>query len=339
MKFKKFLLIVLILSISINVGGCKGKDAFKKLFSKKDDNVEIIRSDEEKLDITEEDGLRNTVMYFKNSEGFLVPVMRKLPWEEGIAKIALKNMIDTPTLREDLNSTGLEPIIPAGTEIRGMTIDEDTGVCKVDFNNEFLNYESEKDESNLIKSVVYTLTEFPTIREVQILVEGEAVSTMKYGTQVEDSLRREDINLVKNLEGARSKVLVYFKGEDNEEYEYFVPVTVPTLAPMPNVFTALEELFQGPPENTGLSSNVYEVAELQGVEVKDGIAYVDLSFDSLKEENKKDVLEEVYKSVGLTLSQFDEIGKVELLIDGKTLEEAGMDFEYDESIPTFANEY
>ncbi|MCR2044628.1 GerMN domain-containing protein [Anaerosalibacter massiliensis] len=339
MKVKRILLIVLILAICINMSGCKGKKGFKKLFSKKDKDVEIIRSDEEELNITEEDGMRNTVVYFQNKQGFLVPIMRKLPWEEGIAKIAIKNMVDNPTLREDLSSTGLAPIIPAGTEIKGMTVDENTGICKVDFTNEFLNCESEKDEENLIKGVVYTLTEFPAIREVQIFVEGEAISSMKHGTQLGEILGRENINFVKKIEDARSKVVVYFKGDNDKDYEYFVPVTVPTLAPMPNILTALEELFQGPPEGMGLNSNIHEVVELQGVEVKEGIAYVNLSFNSMEEGKQKEVMEELHKAVGLTLSQFEEIGKFELLIDGKTLEEAGINFEYDESIPTFANEY
>lgn len=337
MNIKKVLLIVLILAISMNISGCNGK--FKKLFSKKDEDIEIIRSDEEELDITEEDGLRDTVLYFQNKNGFLIPVMRKLPWEEGIAKVAVKNMIDTPVLREDLNSIGLSPIIPAGTEVRGITIDEDVGICKVDFNEEVLNHESEKNEENLIKGVVYTLTEFPAIREVKILIDGKTIPTMKHGTAIEEPFKREDINFVKDLEGAKSRVVVYFKGDDDEEYEYFVPVTIPTLAPMPNVFTALEELFQGPPEDIGLSKGIYGTANLEGVEVKEGIAYVDISFSSLGDLKEKDVLEEISKGVGLTLSQFKEIGKVELLVEGKTLKEAGIDFDYDESLPVFANEY
>ncbi|WP_077368487.1 GerMN domain-containing protein [Anaerosalibacter sp. Marseille-P3206] len=338
MKIKRFLCIVLILCIGISLYGCKKKSFLSNLFSK-DDDIEIIRSDEENVDVTEDDGLRNTVLYFQNGEGFLVPVMRKIPWEEGIAKLALKNMTDNPSLRENLASTGLIPVIPPGTIVKGMTIDADTGICKVDFSQEFLNYQTEADEENLIKGVVYTLTEFPAIREVNILVEGKALDSLKYGTEINQPLRREAINLVKGDGEYRSKVVVYFKGNDNEEFEYFVPVTIPTLAPMPNVFTALEELFKGAPSDINLYSSIPSEANLQGVEVREGVAYVDLSFASLDEANERYILDEIYKSVGLTLSQFEDIEKVEMLIEGKTLKEAGIEYELNESIPVFANEY
>lgn len=337
-NIKKILLIVLILAIGINISACNGKGGFKGLFSK-DDDIEIIRSDSEEYDMTKDEGLRETVLYFKNAEGFLVPVMKKIPWEEGIAKLALKNMIDSPSLRESLNQTGLVPVIPAGTEIRGMTIDGETGVCKVDFSKEILNYESEKDEENLIKGVVYTLTEFPAIKEVQILIEGNSAPVFKYGIQVNGPMRREDINLVKNSEEYRSKVVVYFKGSGNEEFEYFIPVTIPTLAPMPNVFTALEELFKGPPAEASLYSSVPQGVTLEGIEIRDGIAYVDLSFNSIDSINEKYIFDEISKSIGLTLSEFEKIEKVELLVEGKTLEEAGIQVDYNETIPAFANEY
>ena len=44
------------------------------------------------------------------------------------------------------------------------------------------------------------------------------------------------------------------------------------------------------------------------------------------------------KNIGLTLSEFDEIEKVELLVDGKGLEDLGMDIHTDMVIPAFANE-
>ncbi len=84
------------------------------------------------------------------------------------------------------------------------------------------------------------------------------------------------------LEGdnQRSKVVVYYKGINFEEdYEYYVPVTIPTLAPMPNVYTALEVLFDGPPAELGLSSHIPQGTSFHGVDIKDGIAYIDISFD------------------------------------------------------------
>ncbi len=339
MNNKKIVLILLIFVIALAGVGCKGKGGFKKLFSKEEE-LDIIKSDEYDFEVTDDEGMRKTVLYFKDKQGLVVPVMRKIPWEEGIAKLAIKNMIDSPEMRESVAPTGLIPIIPAGTEIRGMSVDEDTGICKVDFSEDIMNYETEKDEESIIEGVVYTLTEFQAIDEVQFLVEGKVVPTMKYGADISNPLKRENINLTGNLDNTRSKVVVYYKGNNLEEnYEYFVPITIPTLAPVPNIYTALETLFDGPPTELGLSTDIPEGTNFHGVDVKDGIAYVDISFDYGNPPDDNTVFNDMLKNIGLTLSEFDEIEKVELLIDGKSLEEAGMDFYINMTIPAFANEY
>lgn len=339
MDNKKIALIFLIILLGVTIVSCKGKGGFKKLFSKEEE-LEIIRSDDLDFEIAEEDGMRKTILYFKDKQGLLVPLMKKIPWEEGIARSALRNMIDSPELRESIITTGLAPIIPAGTEIKGMTIDEDIGLCKVDFSKEVLNYETEKDEENLINGIVYTLTEFQAIDQVQFLVDGEIVPVMKYGTNLSNPIKRENINLVIDGDDQRSKVVVYYKGINFEEdYEYFVPVTIPTLAPVPNIYTALELLFDGPPMELGLSSCIPQGTSFHGVDVKEGIAYIDISFDygSIPEDSQ--IFNDMIKNIGLTLSEFDEVEKVELLIDGKGLEELGIDFSIDTTIPAFANEY
>ncbi|MCF6465402.1 GerMN domain-containing protein [Clostridium sp. Cult2] len=340
MDNKRIILILLILVIGISIVSCKGKGGFKKLFSKEDE-IEIIRSDEDyDFELTEDEGMRKTVFYFKDKQGLLVPLMRKIPWEEGIAKLTLRNMVDSPELRESISATGLSPIIPAGTEIIGMAINEETGLCKVDFSKEVLNYETEKDEENLIKGVVYTLTEFQAIDEVQFLVEGEVLPTFKHGYNISNPIKRDNINLTGSLEDQRSKVVIYYKGNNFEEdFEYFVPVTIPTLAPVPNIFTALETLFDGAPLELGLSSDIPQGTSFHGVDIKDGVAYVDISFDNDDLPSDRQIYNNIAKNIGLTLSEFEEIEKVELLIDGKSLEEVGMDFDINITIPTFANEY
>lgn len=338
MDNRKILLWILIIAIGISIIGCRKNNGFKKLFTKEED-MEIICSDEYDFEIAEEDGMRKTVLYFRDKQGLLVPLMRKIPWEEGIARSALNNMIDSSELRESLKYTGLSPIIPAGTEIKGMAVNEETGICKVDFTEEVMNYETEKEEESLIKGIVYTLTEFPAINQVEILVNGE-LANFKFGTIAANPIKRENINLVGDLDDSRSKVVVYYKGNHFEEdYEYFVPVTIPTLAPAPNIYTALETLFDGPFQELGLGSHIPDGTSFHGVDIKDGVAYIDISFDYGDPPRDSQVFSNMLKNIGLTLSEFEEIEKVELLIDGKSLTELGMDFYLNMTIPAFANEY
>ncbi len=327
---RRIILFGLIIVLGLTILSV-GKGILDKKLSANEDEIQMVRSDENDIVIEEDDGMRKTVLYFKNTEGYLVPVMRKIPWEEGIAKVTLKNMIDSPELREVLSPTGLLPILPAGTEIRGISINEETGLCKVDFSeNVILENQSDKEEDSFIKGVVYTLTEFPAIKEVQILVGGNSSSALKFGGDISKPLAREDINLIGDKGEGRSNVVVYYKGMNDEEFEYYIPVTIPTLAPMANVYSALDLLFEGPPEVAGLFSDIPKDIMLHGVEVKDGTAYVDISYENYLSSAGDQVFDDIIKNIGLTLGQFKEIENVELLIDGEIINTA---------IPVFANEY
>ena len=339
MYIKKLIIVVLIFALGLSLYGCGAIETMKDLVSKDEADVEIIRSDEDEFDTTEDSDLRDTVLYYQNENGYLVPVKRQIPWEEGIAKAALRNMMDTPVIREDIGMIGLKPVLPAGTEIIGMSINQDTGVCKVDFSEQVMDYQSKKEEENLVKGVVYTLTEFPNIEEVQIMVDGKVVSEMKYGTKIQKPLKREDINIVDSSVQGNSKVIVYYKGTSNGEYEYYVPVTVPTSAPNANVLTALEELFKGAPELSGLYTDIPNGVALQGVEVDNGIAYVDVQLEDEDVISDQATFDNMSKNIGLTLNQFSDISYVEILIDGQTLEEAGLDLMKQDTVPVFANEY
>lgn len=306
-----------------------GTNLVKDNMASNEADIEIIRSDDNEFEAMEDEGMRKTVFYFSNEEGFLVPVMKRIPWDDGIAQITLSNMVDTAELRESLEDTGLSPIIPAGTEIRGIAIDETTGICSVDFSEEIRNTESEKEEENLIKGVVYTLTEFPAINEVQIMVEGEVVPSLSHDMAINEPISRDNINLIGNLEEGRSKVVVYYKDGSGEEFEHYIPVTVPTFAAMNNVYSSLALLFEGAPEESGLKADIPQGVSFEAVEIDGGIAFVDIEVaDDVDISDAQ--MNSMIKSIGLTLSEFEEIETVELIVDGKVTNTA---------IPVFANEY
>lgn len=319
--------LVAILSISIIK---LGTDMIKSNLSSLDDEIEIIRSDEEDVEVVEEDEMRKTVFYFKNDRNYLVPVMKQIPWEEGIAKTTLMNMVEGGEFSKTLENIGLKPILPYGTSLNGISVDEETGLCRVDFSEEIQDIESDEDEENLIKGVVYTLTEFPNIEEVQIMVDGSVQPVLKNTYPIDRPLNREDINLIGNPEDGSSKVVVYYKEEIEGDQDYFVPVTIPTSAPVSNVYTALDLLFEGPPADSGLKTDIPSGISLQGVEIKDGTAFVDVGLEDELEISEDKMVDNLLKNIGLTLSEFQEIETVELLLDGEIV---------NTTVPVFANEY
>jgi germination protein M len=116
--------------------------------------------------------IRETIIYYEDDAGYLVPVMRKIPWVEGIAKYTLRMMMDTPEQHEDLLMMGLRPLLPGDTEILGMSIKD--GIAKLDLNEAVLNCKDAAEESNMIQGIVLTLTEFSTIDKVQFLFNGKS---------------------------------------------------------------------------------------------------------------------------------------------------------------------
>ena len=337
MKLKKILVLSIILVLTLSLFGCGIFDSMNNVISEDDDGFEIVRSGEDGAEVAVDANLRDTVLYYQNETGYLIPVKRQIPWEEGIAKAALRNMIDSAVVREDLSLIGLEPIIPAGTQIKGMSISEQ-GLCKVNFTSEFLNYDNQTAEENLVIAVVYTLTEFPTIDEVVLMVDDKELTKLKFGTDATGPLTRGDINATAQAKATDSDVVVYYKSTSNGIYEYYVPVTVPVNADESEIYSALEKLFIGP-ESAGLYTDIPEGVYLGGLEIIENVAYVDVLPQSLDILSDQSTFDKMSKNIALTIGQFNDISNVEILIDGMTVQQTGLDILEPDTIPVFANEF
>lgn len=341
MKVQKIVAITLILSIVVSLTGCQNPISMVKgLFS--DENQAASTIIDSSANIQGDELLRDTVLYYKDDKGFLVPVMRKIPWTEGIAKATLGALVDTPANREDIDGIGLMPVIPANTEINGMNIEN--GLCKVDFTSEFLNYGSLEEEEALVKAVVYTLTEFVTIDSVQLMINGKSPQSLTYGTRVDKVITRDNINYAGEISGDKEKVVVYFEGTANGLESYFVPVTVP-LEDVDgvvgvNLLDALDALVQGPPEGSGLFSEIPKDTKIVSVDVNNGIAYINLTEEILEIVDNYEMTDNVTKSFGLTVrEQYQDIAGVKLMVNGKELKLGENKEKNPVVVPTFANQY
>ena len=339
MKVRKAVAIVLILCMMISLAGCKNPISMViGLFSKNDQAASTIIDSSKNIHLDEQ--LRDTVLYYKDDKGFLVPVMRKIPWTEGIAKATLSALVDNPANREDIQGIGLMPVIPANTKINGMNIEN--GLCKVDFTGEFLNYGSKEEEEALVKAVVYTLTEFVTIDSVQFMINGKIANKLTYGTRIDKAITRDNINYMGDV-SVKDKVVVYFEGTANGLESYFVPVTMPVENAQGagvNVLDALDLLVQGPPEGSGLFSEIPKGTRVVSVDVSNGIAYINLTDEILEIVDNIEISNNVTKSFGLTVKeQYQDVVGVKLMVNGKELKIGEKKNEDPVAIPTFANQY
>lgn len=323
MKSVQWLAILLIVTLIISLTGC---GVFR---NEEDTDVSLVID----TGLVEEDGLRETVLYYSDDKGIIVPVMRRIPWEEGIGKSAIRLLTDEPGLRDDLASVGLLPVLPAGTEVIGMSINE--GLAKVDFNENILVYETQADEKTIVQSLVYTLTEFEAIDKVQLLVDGKEMKKLPHGTKVNEPLQRKNINLGLDLQEEEVPVVVYYKSTTNGEDSFFIPVTKGVNALKADIKSVLTSLIEGAPENTGLYSELPEGVVLNDVYVKDGIAYIDFSEEIKNMPSSKSHQQSMIYELGLTLREVEpSISQIRILSSGKEIE---LNSDVSLNLPTYSN--
>ena len=279
----------------------------------------------------EEVKMTNITAYYEDENGFVVPVNTKIPWEEGIAKATLRSMVAGNETEKRIAQSGLRGLLPEGTEIRGMSIKD--GLCRVDFSKNILNTSSYEGEENMISAITYTLTEFPAIDKVELLVDGQALSSLTNGYAINTGFERENINLYGSADGVN--YTVYYKAPDTEVMGHYVPVTFSAAKVGSPVAAVLEKLFAGPPENTSLSNNIPVGINLRDVKVAGDSAVVNLGVEAvnLSEEDYKDM----NSIVVLCLEQYG-ISDVEFSIEGLSFEAAGLSFENGKATPVF-NQY
>lgn len=108
---------------------------------------------------------------------------------------AFEAALDVLVNREPQDKSKMLSLFPKGTKVRSMQIDN--GIAYVDFSKEITNVpQGSYTELMLTTAIVNTLTEFPEIKKVQILIEGKKVASLKGHTDILDPLER-NVTLLK----------------------------------------------------------------------------------------------------------------------------------------------
>lgn len=349
MKRKYAIFFALLLCCTIILSSCSNPlTSIREFFDKDTETAEgtdVTVNEQESLSevaAVQPENARPTVMYYKDSDNLLVPVMRYVPKSElGIAKATLSAMVYSGEKADDLKPTGLKPSLPMGTKINGAVI-KDNGHAIVDFSKEFLSFSSKEAEEAGVKAVVYTLTEFSNVKTVEIRVDGKTITELPNGTKLNDAMKRTEINLQpsENKDDKLSKVMVYYQKKGKANYSYFVPVTKLVSGTNNSAEAAINALLEGPTAESGLLNPFPEGTQLLEVKVNDGIAFVNFTEDILKFQGNKSAERAMIKAVSLTLGEFPEISKIKLFVNGEVVENAdgvGANEYYD--VPVFVNFY
>ena len=261
--------------------------------------------------ISNED-MRQTVLYLEDDYGYIVPVMKEIEWVEGIGAAAVSELIADPNTDAGMEYLGLNPILSENAEI-SLNIEE--GAATIQLSEGAISADDAVGEMNKVVALVNTLTEFSTIDTVKIEQTGTD-GTLPNGTDISSAFGTFDLNVTTTLSSDdldnASKVMLYF---ENTAGTAIVPVTT-YVGGEADAFAAMSELVKGPGDG-GLKDLFPEGTELLSVDVDDsGIATVDFSgeFSSIGEDAEQE--EKLLRCIVLTLTQFDNIDEVRILVDG-----------------------
>lgn len=128
-------------------------------------------------------------VYFVQDGGYATSVATAVPASSDVAANAIRALIAGPTPAQQ--AAGLSSVVPTDTLLLGMTIDD--GLAKIDLSQEFEAGGGTFSMTSRLAQVVYTLTQFPTIDEVEFWLDGSPVTVFSAeGLLLEEPVGRND---------------------------------------------------------------------------------------------------------------------------------------------------
>ncbi|MEG6586826.1 GerMN domain-containing protein [Dendrosporobacter sp. 1207_IL3150] len=188
MKLRQNYLLLLLLLIAMLITGCSESN-------QPSPNVPPAANDnsgqaDKNSAVPAQNMMKITVYHATKDASNLVAEAHIVPNNDHPAKTAVELLI-SGTKQAELVSA-----IPAGTKLRSIRIKDHTAY--VDFNDKLIKNSSggSAGEILLVGAIVNTLTEFPDIQKVQILVDGKKVDTINGHLDTSEPLGRSE-NIIK----------------------------------------------------------------------------------------------------------------------------------------------
>lgn len=284
-------------------------------------------------------GKTTVTAYYKDAEGTLIPITRDIEKEEGIAKAVIRSLIDNAENRGALSTLGLYPVLPENTEILGINIID--GIAVIDFNNKLLDYKTEIEERNIFASIVYSLTEFNSIKGIRILINGFENKKLKFSGNISGILDRDNILINSdklNVESKTMKLDLYLFKYLNDKYEYLIPISKEYVGIFDNMLPEqIVRSLSKKPDKENIFTQLPENVELIGCTVEDKLVTLDFN-KKLKNYGGTAREEGLLKQLLYSMKQIDGVEKVRILIEGKKDDlPEGTDISKDLSIPQKIN--
>ncbi len=293
----------------------------------------VFSEKEQEQPVDSDAGFRRTVLYFQTDDGLMVPVMKLLPWEEGIGRAALNQLVDTEENQISAAAMGLKNVVPQGVSFVLSISDDAVATLNI---QDLPKLESAEAEQALVTAVVNTLTEFPSIDQVQLKFDGKIKSKLAHGTRVKDVMRalpmnEEPMPVTATGEELAYNVQLYFP---NQSGSLHVPVTR-SIAQEPDLEVAMRELVSGPVDNALLGC-FPEGTQVLSASIVDDTATVNFSKEFTAISDTPDLEELALTCMQLTAKQFGAVASLQVQVDGKDFDGAAAETM---AMPSYVNEF
>lgn len=186
---QRCLLVLLIIGMIGLITACGGEEKNKETITITT-NDELIAAEPTPDSVTVLTDMMDkitVVLYFANDQGYLVAEQRDIPKVDGLARVTMQELA-----KGSQGGMGLLPTLPVGTQLRDINIRD--GLCIVDFTGEIKENHAGGSIGELLTvySIVNTLSQFASVQEVQILVNGQFVETLAGHVEINQPLSRDD---------------------------------------------------------------------------------------------------------------------------------------------------
>lgn len=249
-------------------------------------------------------------IYFNTDEGYTLPVIMSIPWEEGIAKACLNKLIKNDANRLELQKQGLVGVIPDGT---GIELNIRDGHATVNL-LEMARLPSAEAEQAMFVSIVNTLIQFPSVENVTILLDGRQGTTPNGNpTPVNQGLYKLNVETSDiATSGNAEAITLYFP---NNSGSLNIPITR-YISGTADLYTCMSSLISGT-ELPSLVNCFPDGTILLGAVIDNGILSVNLSSDFKAVSETPGLLELACSSLLLTAQEYGSVDEVIVLVNGE----------------------
>lgn len=239
-----------------------GEDSNKK----KDDTVDVM-------------------VYYKNKDNMIVPVLKRIKTEENLKDAVLTYM------QMDLSKLNLVSAIKRDS-IKNMTSKD--RIVTINLKDEANTYKTRAEESAFVYSIVYALTEFEDVDSVMFYYKDK--SSLKNGMKLNKLYYRDDINLVKQEKDYASKQTLYCYKD-----LVYIPYTVYDKSDKLSFKEILNKEMNYLKNERYSSLDIKKNMKILDAVIKDDTGYIHLSKGFNDIENEE--MEKIQRSIMLTIKE------------------------------------